>query len=666
LHQSARIALFLSLFTVSALATRAQVVFSPPKDISNSSAGTQFQQIAVDASGNINVAWLDSSPGPLAAAVFYSRSSDGGLTFSTPLTISHSGSGAFNPGIAAGPNGNVYIIWIERSPGSSSIGVFFSRSIDGGTTFSAPQAISNAGADARLGQMIVDARGNIHVLWTDNSPGNYAGFFSHSSDGGATFSAPLNLSNDTTVSSFNPNAQIAGDSSGAINVVWTENGGPFTAPFASLLFSRSVDGGNTFSTPLTLDTQTGDPFHPVGMPASGLAVDANGNINLLWSRSRFNGDWNELDVRFAHSSDRGATFSSPVQISGNAGGNRSPQMALGPGGDINVAYYTNPFFPQFFNFGITDTLTRSIDGGATFPSAWNSNSCGDASAAQIRIDASGKIDLIYGFAPGSNCATSTSGLFFTRSADGSTFSSPQKIGDGSLPVMALDPSGSIYVAWQGFVNRHTDIFFSRSVALASVAASPADLTGGGSSTGTVAMNGPAPTGGAVVSLSSSDSSVSVPATVTIAEGTTSATFAVTTNPVATATASTISAVFSGVTQTASITVEPPVLTALALSSSSVQGGNSATGTVTLSGPSPAGGSVVALSSSNTSAAMVPASVTVMPGFINVSFTVGTSRELCPKAATISASFSGVTQTSNLAIQPFVNLPPQACAAINPH
>ena len=63
--------------------------------------------------------------------------------------------------------------------------------------------------------------------------------------------------------------------------------------------------------------------------------------------------------------------------------------------------------------------------------------------------------------------------------------------------------------------------------------SPASIRGGTSSTGMVALAGPAPAGGAVISLLNSNPSVAtVPATVTIPAGRTSATFPVTTTPVA--------------------------------------------------------------------------------------------------------------------------------------
>src|SRR5205814_4220994 len=147
---------------------------------------------------------------------------------------------------------------------------------------------------------------------------------------------------------------------------------------------------------------------------------------------------------------------------------------------------------------------------------------------------------------------------------------------------------------------------SPSVTLATLSLNPTTVTGGDSSTGTVTLSGPAPSGGAQVALSSSDPSVAtVPSSVTVAAGATSATFTVSTSTVSASTTVIISATYAGVTKTASLIVNPappPTLTSLTLSPTSATGGNSSTGTVTLSGPAPSGGAQVALSSSNTSVA----------------------------------------------------------------
>ena len=193
-----------------------------------------------------------------------------------------------------------------------------------------------------------------------------------------------------------------------------------------------------------------------------------------------------------------------------------------------------------------------------------------------------------------------------------------------------------------------------SVSLSSVSLNPATVTGGNSSTGTVTLSGAAPTGGAVVTLSSSNTSAAtVPSSVTVAAGATSATFTVSTRAVAASTTVTISGTYSGATQSTSLTVTPPpplpTVSSLTLNPTSVVGGlGSSTGTVTLSGPAPAGGAQIALSSSN-GAASVPASVTVPAGATSATFTVNTAIVLISTSSNISASYNSTTRTATLGV-----------------
>jgi len=113
---------------------------------------------------------------------------------------------------------------------------------------------------------------------------------------------------------------------------------------------------------------------------------------------------------------------------------------------------------------------------------------------------------------------------------------------------------------------------------------------------------------------------------------------------------------------------PPTLSvsSLALNPTSVTGGNSSTGTVTLSGPAPAGGAQVVLSSSNTAVARVLTSVPVPAGATSATFTVGTSAVTISTAVTVSASFGGVTRAASLTVTPAPPPPPTlASLTVNP-
>jgi len=194
---------------------------------------------------------------------------------------------------------------------------------------------------------------------------------------------------------------------------------------------------------------------------------------------------------------------------------------------------------------------------------------------------------------------------------------------------------------------------SGSTTLYSIELAPTSVNGGTSSTGTVTLSGAAPSGGAVVTLSSSASAATVPANVTVAAGATSATFTVTTSAVTAATPVTIAATYGGTTKTTLLTVNPATAVALssvAVSPATVNGGSPSTGTVTLNGAAPTGGAVVVLSSS-ASAATVPANVTVAAGATSATFTVTSSAVTAATPVTITATYGGTTKTTLLTVNP---------------
>jgi hypothetical protein len=190
-------------------------------------------------------------------------------------------------------------------------------------------------------------------------------------------------------------------------------------------------------------------------------------------------------------------------------------------------------------------------------------------------------------------------------------------------------------------------------ALNSVSASPNPVVGGNPSTGTVTLTSAAPTGGAVVSLSSASTAVSVPGSVSVSQGATSATFGITTSVVTTQTLTTLTASYSGVSKTMTFTVNPAAsatLATLSLNPTSVKGGTPATGTVTLTAPAPSGGAVVTLTSSMPTLASVPQNVVVTAGTTSSTFNVTTAATKKNTLVTISASYAGATKTATITVK----------------
>ena len=187
-------------------------------------------------------------------------------------------------------------------------------------------------------------------------------------------------------------------------------------------------------------------------------------------------------------------------------------------------------------------------------------------------------------------------------------------------------------------------------ALSSVSVNPSSVTGGQSITGTVSMSGPAPAGGASVSLSSASSAASVPPTVTVPANATSVNFSVSTAAVGATTMGNITASFSGVTKTVNVTIQPAALMSVTLNPSTILGGSTAVGKVTLTGPAPASGIVVTLTSSQSAQAKAPLKLIIPSGARSATFDVTTTSVSRKTVVAIAASFGGVTKSAALSLQ----------------
>lgn len=188
--------------------------------------------------------------------------------------------------------------------------------------------------------------------------------------------------------------------------------------------------------------------------------------------------------------------------------------------------------------------------------------------------------------------------------------------------------------------------------LTALTLNPATVAGGTNSTGTVTISGPTPSAGMTIALSSPSSTssqrtltvlervavaVGLPSSVNIPAGATSASFTMTTRPVAASTTHQIDAKWGAFTiKTATLTVTPPDISSFTPSYLGATAGSGFSGTVNLSGPAPAGGMTInmktTLAYGGTTGTFaqcgplptVPATVTVPAGATSTGFTGTTS------------------------------------------
>jgi hypothetical protein len=194
-----------------------------------------------------------------------------------------------------------------------------------------------------------------------------------------------------------------------------------------------------------------------------------------------------------------------------------------------------------------------------------------------------------------------------------------------------------------------------SVGLQGLSFNPTIINSGGTSTGTVALTGPAPSGGAYVTLSASLQGVVVlPPPVSIPSGGTVATFTLNTLPVPNPTNVTITATYNNTTVSAVVTVNPSsapvVVSNVGFSPSSIVGGDTANGAVTLSGSVSASGASVTFTSSPSGLVQL-SSVTVAGGSTSASFSAPTSAVNSNIVISVTASYNGSSASATLTLTP---------------
>ncbi len=170
-------------------------LLAPINDIPSPLPGATFRDdsfpaLALDGS-TLHVVW--SNWNGTDADVVYLRSTNGGTTWSGPVTIGGGPGDQFFPWVAA-RNGTVYASWFNRASGDTYT-IAGAASTDGGASWSAPATLSTATSNVQAGNefsfpncafnfigdynaITVDSNGVGHALWTDiranhfDPPGN--------------------------------------------------------------------------------------------------------------------------------------------------------------------------------------------------------------------------------------------------------------------------------------------------------------------------------------------------------------------------------------------------------------------------------------------------------------------------------------------------------------
>ena len=354
-----------------------QQTFGTNVDASNECGSQSEESIAINPADSQNVIAGSNEIQRLPMRAMYST--DGGTTFSgvdLPLPPARTNNGfdfGSDPGVTFDSAGNAYysyiVVFFGAGGGINGTAMAVAHSSDGGATWAATYFAPETGSGQFNDKPMITVdtgaahHGRVYVTW-DHATGNSSSakngnnvLLSYSDDGGQTFSTPVSVSGAFTGKTGGIGADPYVTSDGTLHVAWQDYA------HGTISDAASTDGGVTFSAPHTVASVAAFEFAVAAQSSRGaLVYPACGSFGTTLYCSYMDGSDAATQVFVARSTDGGVTWTPTAMPA--AGDQFNQWLAVDPtDGSVNVAYYDTG------THGATSTiytLARSTDGGATY------------------------------------------------------------------------------------------------------------------------------------------------------------------------------------------------------------------------------------------------------------------------------------------------------------
>jgi hypothetical protein len=292
-------------------------------------------KIVVDRNGGIALAFSIFRDKAFNGQVLYTRSADGGKSFSELRPITPSNESQRFEALALDADGSVFAAWLDkrnRVPAQQSgqkyegAGLFFASSNDGGVTYSeARLAQDNTCECCRLGLAFA-------------GPGRPVVVFRNIFEGGVRDHAIMTFADPATPGEVHRVSQddwqinacphhgpsLSISAAGTYHVAWYTNG----KVRKGLFYARSRDGGKTFSMPVAIGQPERNPSRPY-------VIVGPRETAMVWKE--FDGEKTSVNLMTSH--DDGETWSTPKTISSTMDTSDHP-LLVSDGNKIYLSWMT--------------------------------------------------------------------------------------------------------------------------------------------------------------------------------------------------------------------------------------------------------------------------------------------------------------------------------------
>ncbi len=377
-----------------------------------------FASIAIDDVGGVYVAYqsLTIIHSDYYVHVYFAYSHDYGETWSESFRVNDNESALVEcdtPSVAVDPlTGHVFVAWKDNRNGVAK--VYVDKSIDRGASFGTDIMVYDWPYDSmdmgypRTATVQVGTDGKVYVAWImyeGADPYDCDILFARSTDGGQTFSTPTYV-NPLEDEARHYHPWITVSANGTIYVAYAKR----NSTSVGVYLARSQNGGASFSPPVRIDDEDTGTRYRGGVQVT---IAPDGDLHATWTDGRAGDGTQYMDIYYATSSDGGASFSPNIRVNDDS---------------IVTPPDTHPHFTR----GVQGSPSIVADSTSRVHIVWEDFRNFVHESAYCR-------DVYY--------ASSEAGMAFTKNLRANPYNASAVFVDCADPVVAIDTQDTLFMAY---------------------------------------------------------------------------------------------------------------------------------------------------------------------------------------------------------------------------
>jgi len=322
--------------------------WSTTEVVSTESTSNSFSSsLAVGAAGNVHIAWYDGTSYGSSGSdwdIFYKRWDASTSTWTTTEVVStESTSGSYDPSLAVDAAGNVHIAWLDYTDyagAGSEQDIFYKRWDASTTLWSTTEVVSTASTgSSSTPSLAVEVEGNVHIAGEDltsygSSGSDYDIFYKCWDASTSTWTTTEVVSTESTSGSYDPS--LAVDAAGNVHIAWhdyTDYGS--SGPDQDIFYKRWDASSSSWTTTEVVSTESTSLSS-----YTSLAVGAAGNVHIAWyDGTVYAGAGTDWDIFYKRWDASTSTWTTTEVVSTESTGDSyNPSLATDAAGNMHIAW----------------------------------------------------------------------------------------------------------------------------------------------------------------------------------------------------------------------------------------------------------------------------------------------------------------------------------------